>query len=250
MSKYRVIVNRDTGRRAAVVEEETPKFKVLTVHFLDDDSEQQYSSSTIKRYWKKTEEFAEVEDKAGDGTPYKQIMKEILQDEKKATAKKEASKYVDAGKKITKELNKNNSKSLQEMVDVQAKKPKKEKKSKRATFDSTALQEYAIKVLNSLGGDYVQRKQDNGAKDMAQKAFRAGGKMFMHMCYPRYNLYFNTRGVDTDTFVPDAELTGFYSVRYIFNEDTKETRAKIKQLITQAYKAQLAKNNKKGKGDK
>lgn len=245
MSQYQIYEHRETHRQAIILEDNSgTKFKTVLLKFLDDNTEKVFSISTIKRWWKKTEEVykdltqevmeqkkeleievppidpekVEVlgeEEVTGDGTPYGQVLKEILHDEKLAVQKKKVSK------------------------------------GKRPVFDSTSLQEYAIQVLTELGGDYKQRVQDNGSKDMAQKAFRAGGKMFMHMCYPRYNLYFNTRGVDTEKFPPDAELTGFYSVRYIFTEDNKQTRAKIKEIITQAYNAQLNKNNsKKGKGDK
>lgn len=250
MSQYQVYEHRDSKRQAIITEDNSQtKFRTMKLLFLDDMKEKEFSTSTIKRWWKKTENIFEYSEKkdddyvqevmqqkkdlgievppiteveilneeevAGDGTPYKQVITEILQDEQKLAQEKKVSK------------------------------------GKKAVFDSTSLQEYAIQVLTELGGDYKQRVQNNGAKDMAQKAFRVGGKMFMHMCYPRYNLYFNTRGVNTEEFPPDAELTGFYSVRYIFTEDNKQTRDKIKKIITQAYNTQLTKNNsKKGKGDK
>ena len=229
MSQYQIYVHRDNGRQAIITEDNSnTKYKTARLMFLDDKTEKEFSISTIKRWWKKTEETFEYEETAGDGTSYKEVMQEILQDEKKAAKKKE-----------------------QEVQEPKQKKePKKAKKEKRATFDSTALQEYAIQVVQELGGDYKQRVCNNGSKDMAQKVFRAGGKMFMHMSYPRYYLRMDTRGVDTEELVPTSELTGFYSARYEFTEDTKQVRSKIKKILTQAYKAQLAKNNKKGKGDK
>ena len=234
MSQYQIYVHRDNGRQAIITADNSnTKFKTVRLMFLDDKKEKEFSTSTIKRWWKKTEETFEYEETAGDGTSYKQVMKEILQDEKKAVADKKA-------KEATK----------QEVKKVQEPKKEKAKKEKKPVFDSTALQEYAIQVVQELGGDYKQRMQNNGAKDMAQKVFRAGGKMFMHMSYPRYYLRMDTRGVDTEELVPTAELTGFYSARYEFTEDTKQVRSKIKKILTQAYKAQLAKNNKKGKGEK
>ena len=258
MSQYQIYVHRDNGRQAIITEDNSnTKYKTARLMFLDDKTEKEFSISTIKRWWKKTEETFEYEDTtaivmqqkkdlgievppidptqveiveevAGDETSYKEVMQEILQDEKKAAKKKE-----------------------QEVQEPKQKKEsKKAKKEKRVTFDSTALQEYAIQVVQELGGDYKQRVCNNGSKDMAQKVFRAGGKMFMHMSYPRYYLRMDTRGVDTEKLVPTSELTGFYSARYEFTEDTKQVRSKIKKILTQAYKAQLAKNNKKGKGDK
>ena len=231
MSQYQIYVHRDpkVARKAIITEDNSnTKYRTMKLMFLDDMTEKEFSTSTIKRWWKKTEETFEYEETAGDGTSYKEVMQEILQDEKKAAKKKE-----------------------QEVQEPKQKKEsKKAKKEKRATFDSTALQEYAIQVVQELGGDYKQRVCNNGSKDMAQKVFRAGGKMFMHMSYPRYYLRMDTRGVDTEELVPTSELTGFYSARYEFTEDTKQVRSKIKKILTQAYKAQLAKNNKKGKGDK
>lgn len=252
MSQYTVYEHRDNGRQVALLGENS-KYKTVQVKFLDDGKETEYSTSTWKRYWKKTDQTIEYEtddeqvqeimkqkeqlgievppitevevvseETAGDGTPYKQVMQEILQDEKKAAQKKAKDKKQKAEKKVT------------------------VKKEKKPVFDSVALQEYAIEVVQGLGGDYVQRKQDNGAKDMAQKVFRAGGKMFMHMSYPRYELRMDTRGVNTEELVPTSELTGFYSARFVFTEDTKQVRSKIKKILTQAYKSQLAKNNKKG----
>lgn len=230
MSQYQIYVHRDNGRQAIITEDNSnTKYKTARLMFLDDKTEKEFSISTIKRWWKKTEETFEYEETAGDGTSYKEVMQEILQDEKKAVAEKKEQEVQESKQK---------------------KEPKKAKKEKRATFDSTALQEYAIQVVQELGGDYKQRVCNNGSKDMAQKVFRAGGKMFMHMSYPRYYLRMDTRGVDTEELVPTSALTGFYSARYEFTEDTKQVRSKIKKILTQAYKAQLAKNNKKGKGDK
>lgn len=243
MAQYQIYVHRDNGRQAIITADNSnTKFRTVRLMFLDDKTEKEFSTSTIKRWWKKTEETFEYEETAGDGTSYKQVMQEIIQDEKKAVADKqvkEAKKPVEQDPKKTAKVTDKVSKEQ---------KPKKEKKP---AFDSTALQEYAIQVVQGLGGDYKQRVCQNGAKDMAQKVFRAGGKMFMHMSYPRYYLRMDTRGVDTTELVPTSELTGFYSARYEFTEDTKEVRSKIKKILTQAYKAQLAKNNsKKGKGDK
>jgi hypothetical protein len=255
----RRIQNKQNGRIAQITDTYEKGGQIINYEltYEDDGTVTNLSTSTVKRWWKDIEEVD--------------------------TSKQEADKYVEASKKITKELNKNNSKSLQEMVDAQAepttsfkdmveemvaeakqemekapkqKKEKKEKKApktkapKRPTFDSTDLQNYAIQVVADLGGDYVQRRQNNGAKDMAQKVFRAGGKMFMHMSYPKHELRLDTRGVDVETLVPQQTLTGFYSARYTFNEDTQQVRSTIKKILTQAYNAQLAKNNKKGKGDK
>lgn len=95
--KYQNVKN---GQIGTVVEENT-KFKTVTLK-MEDGSTRSYSSSTIKRWWKEVSEEPKMvpmpgtegdwgekhrgnaeEEKAGDGTPYKQVMQEIIADEKK-----------------------------------------------------------------------------------------------------------------------------------------------------------------------
>ena len=67
----------------------------------------------------------------------------------------EAAKYVEAGQKITEELNKGNDQSLEEMVEKQAEKPKKEKKAKEPEeapkVDAVEVRELLTKVNKAAG---------------------------------------------------------------------------------------------------
>ena len=247
----RRIQNKQNGRIAQVTDTYEKGGVVVTYEltYEDDGSTTNLSSSTVKRWWKDvepTEQEAVVE---------------------------EASTYVAASQAITKELNKNNQYSLEEMVENQAQldsvavavevtekevkknetKTRKNGKSKvkKPVFESEALQKYIIDIVEELGGTFVQRTSGNGSKDMNKKVFKAGGKMFASMNYPRHHVFLNVRGVDIEELIPDQKINGFYSARYIFTEDTPEVHSKIKKILTQAYNAQLAKNTtKKGKGEK
>ena len=108
--------HREKGIRGKLIEE-NEKTKTVILE-LEDGKQQPMTTSTLKRWWKKVDEeldendrqlvaeelatlekcesknIPEVlkeENKASDGTPYKQVMQEIIQDEKQAveTAKLE-----------------------------------------------------------------------------------------------------------------------------------------------------------------
>lgn len=67
----------------------------------------------------------------------------------------EAAKYVEAGQKITEELNKGNDQSLEEMAEKQAEKPKKEKKAKEPEeapkVDAVEVRKLLTKVNKAAG---------------------------------------------------------------------------------------------------
>lgn len=67
----------------------------------------------------------------------------------------EAAKYVEAGQKITEELNKGNDQSIEEMVEKQAEKPKKEKKAKEPEeapkVDAVEVRKLLTKVNKAAG---------------------------------------------------------------------------------------------------
>ena len=239
----RRIQNKQNGRIAQVTDTYEKGGVVVTYEltYEDDGSTTNLSSSTVKRWWKdvepaeqdavtlavEVEADTKDEEVASDGTPYSQVMAEILEDEKAAVEKKEVKKNEKKTRK--------NGKS----------------KVKKPVFESEALQKYIIDIVEELGGTFVQRTSGNGSKDMNKKVFKAGGKMFASMNYPRHHVFLNVRGVDMEELVPDQKINGFYSARYIFTEDTPEVHSKIKEILTQAYNAQLEKNTtKKGKGDK
>ena len=95
--KYQNVKNGQIG----TVIENNEKFKTITLE-LEDGSTKVLSTSTVKRWWKVIQE----EDISGDGTPYKQVMKEIIADEKKHVKevmkqKKELGIEVTPIKKVT-----------------------------------------------------------------------------------------------------------------------------------------------------
>lgn len=59
----------------------------------------------------------------------------------------EAAKYVEAGKKITEELNRDNDQSLEEMVEKQAEKPKKKKAEAEEPEEAPAKEEPKVDAV-------------------------------------------------------------------------------------------------------
>ncbi len=109
--------NKKNNRFATVIEE-NPKFNTVLLQFEDDKSTTSITTSTLKRWWKKIEAPEVVEpvmdldnpiteneakelgridgekaleleedEVAGDGTPYKEVMQQIIHDGKVTTAK-------------------------------------------------------------------------------------------------------------------------------------------------------------------
>lgn len=87
--------NKKNGK-IATLESTNEKFKTVVLVF-EDGTTTTISIATLKRWWKAIPEEETTEQES----------------------KQEASKYVEASAAITKELNKNNSKSLAEMVEAQ-----------------------------------------------------------------------------------------------------------------------------------
>lgn len=101
-----VLVHRDSVRDA------------ISLKYEDGNGMATVSSNTLKKGWKKlkdeepavveTSVAADVEqhldeEKAGDGTPYTQVMNEILEDEKKSASKKKAKTTASKPKKAKKD---------------------------------------------------------------------------------------------------------------------------------------------------
>lgn len=213
--------HKENGRIVRLLE--TSDVGTVLVEYEDDGTSTNYSKSTWQRWWKKLEDDvpneAQEEEVCGDGSTYKEVMQDILHDEKVAASKK--------ADKTPKE-----------------KKPRV-KRTTKPTFDSTELQDYCVKLVEELGGSYTIRKLKSG-EEMKSRVFRDSlDHMFAHMHYSKYQLYIDTRGVDTDKLPGDKTLTSFYEVRYYFTTDNKQVRDKIKRILSQAFKAQVSKRTKK-----
>lgn len=123
--KYQNVKNGQIG----TVVDENKKFKTVTLE-MEDGTSRSYSLSTIKRWWKEVPD----EELAGDGTPYKQVLKEIIQDEEKhvkevmkqkkelgikVTPIKEVTVVEENGKKVNKKLKLNEIEDIKKgMLDV------------------------------------------------------------------------------------------------------------------------------------
>lgn len=136
MAKERFInrqAGKNAGRIAYVARRDEEAKTVLLVYEDSADGKEgsKVSYSTLKRWWKKVQDEVEQpveDDTAGDGTPYTEVMNEIINDGK------EAIKQVKA--KETK---------------VSASKPKKEKKEKVPAADYDDCLEKVQAVVDSVG---------------------------------------------------------------------------------------------------
>lgn len=118
------VQHKKTGRVAEVLSQNE---KLVKVHFIKEDVDQDMTVSTFKRWWKQVED----EDVAGDGTPLAEVGKEIAE---QAKQKAEAAKKEDPMEEHVQEVEVKEVKTVKKSVKKTAE--KKEKKP-REKFDVT-----------------------------------------------------------------------------------------------------------------
>ena len=130
----RRIQNKQNGRIAQVTDTYEKDGVVITYEltYEDDGKTTNLSSSTVKRWWK-------------------DINEEPVE---------EADKYVAASQAITKELNKHNSKSLQEMVDAQA---------ESTASDGTSYSQVLSEIIQDEKVAVEKIKKEKEKKDETRK---------------------------------------------------------------------------------
>lgn len=180
--KYR---NKSNGVVAELIEILDIDDKYAKIHLRKEDGKDTLiAQSTFKRWWTPIQEEETIEQKSEKDA--NDISNAIVADFE-AQEQEEASKYVEAGQKITKELNKNNSKSLEQMVEAQAEKPKKKAKAPKKTKEDTRAKQWDDIV--SYLDDYaeityrvsgcVQAVKYNGKALMEIRVKRTGGTLYV-----------------------------------------------------------------------
>lgn len=215
--------NRKNNRVATVVETDD-RAKTTMLQFEDDNTTTVVSNSTLKRWWKPlkdseedtmaTEEAVQEQgvlpenEVAGDGTPLADVGKEIAEQAK------------EKGKK---------------------EKRKKERKPKTPVFDSGELIQYIKEYTTGKGCTMVTRHKKDGS-DMNKVAFKVGGHMLGTLTFSRSNVSVNVRP-NVFSEEPTKKVDSLFGARYIFKEDTTETRELCVSIIDAAYDNQVEKNN-------
>ena len=93
-------MNRKNFRTAVIVHRNTVN-DLISLKYDDGNGTATVSTVTLKKGWKKVDDSAPVqsENVASDGTPYTEVMQEIVQDEKQAAKKAEKKSKKSAEKK-------------------------------------------------------------------------------------------------------------------------------------------------------
>lgn len=218
----RRIQNTKNGR-IALITDEYKKGNVVVNYELtyeDDGTTTNLSTSTVRRWWK------DIEPKEED----------------------EASKYVQASQAITKELNKNNKKSLAEMVEQQANQdavavavelkatPKKEKAQKKPVKKPTNTEsnvpeilEYIDKLATQAGMNYYVREKQPNHRNYKPES---GKVLFtVHVGKASVEMYFKAFQLP-DKVQPQLEvLNGFFNRRLVVSELTDNIKSVINTII-------------------
>lgn len=222
-------INKQNGRIVELLST-NEKFKTVCVKFEDDGTTRDFSSSTWKRWWKELPETDEelvqevmqqkkdlgievpsinpekveiVEEVAGDGTPYSQVLQEIQHDEKLATEKKQTKKNKSSKKAQIKKRVQN-----EEVPDILA-----------------YIDEYA----NTLGMEfYIRDKQPNlinYKKETSKVIF------MLRKTYDKVELFVKSKTLDKKLDKKLEAVNGFYDRKLAIETLNDNTKQLINSII-------------------
>lgn len=210
------------NNRIAVVIEENQKFNTILLQFTDDNSTTSITTSTLKRWWRKieapeaVEPVIEEDEVAGDGTPYKEVMQEIIQDEEVAKSKEKSK-----GK---------------------AKADKKERRRREPEAYAVEAVEYVYKVVKSFGDEIFVP-----ATDIKMRTFKVGGHMYCKFNYSNTSITVAVRGasIPENFTAPNKTVNHLFDSVYQFTSVLTDTdRQLIADILRNARDYRISKNNK------
>lgn len=210
------------NNRIAVVIEENQKFNTILLQFTDDNSTTSITTSTLKRWWRKieapeaVEPVIEEDEVAGDGTSYKEVMQEIIQDEEVANSKEKSK-----GK---------------------AKADKKERRRREPEAYAVEAVEYVYNVVKSFGDEIFVP-----AKDIKMRSFKVGGHIYCKFNYSNTSITVAVRGVSIpENFTaPKKTVNHLFDSLYQFTSALTDTdRQLIADILRNARDYRISKNNK------
>lgn len=210
------------NNRIAVVIEENQKFNTILLQFTDDESTTSITTSTLKRWWRKieapeaVEPVIEEDEVAGDGTPYKEVMQEIIQDEEVAKSKEKSK-----GK---------------------AKADKKERRRREPEAYAVEAVEYVYNVVKTFGDEIFVP-----ATDIKMRTFKVGGHMYCKFNYSNTSITIAVRGasIPENFTAPNKTVNHLFDSLYQFTSAlTDADRQLIADILRNARDYRILKNNK------
>ena len=204
-------VNVRTGVMASLVGTDD-KHKTVQLQF-DDGSIKEYSTSTLKRWWKQAVDQFDVPEEQDTTDTTEETVQEQVEPEKQATPKKKGKKA-----KVSKAVINPNAQ------DIKA---------------------YIYEVVQGLGGELSYPEKAPNVT-----LFKVDGHMFARLNASRKQMTLCLRSVAvTDIAAPTKDINHMFNAGYIFTEAlNKDSKKLIKNLLTASYKYQV--NKKAGKEDK
>lgn len=186
----------------------------------DEDEEDEDPEEDAEDDTEEDPEEVEDDDLAGDGTPLKEVGKEIAaQAKKKAEAAKKAS----------------------------TDKPKKQAKKKaEANPAIIEMMEYVESVVKEQGGEIYKPESQAGTR-----AFKVGGHMYARMLSTRSAVTLTCRAVVADDIAePTKRINHMFANLYSYESMSAEDKKLVKKLLQASFKYQEEKNSSSGKKTK
>lgn len=198
--------NKRNGQIIEVVSEVDAKTKTVLIRNVETGKEQNVTTATIKRWYKKLEdqEPAEAQEMTEDAP---------------VVADQEPAEEAPAEEVKTE------------------KKERKPRQKKEMTEDAKALHEYVLKTCEDLGGIVFVP-----AKDMKFRGLKAGKHMFVKYSWGNGAIVLQVRATALGLSEPKHPCNHTFNDKYKFTEDTPEVRAEIFDIMKKAYDWQVCKN--------
>lgn len=210
--------------KVAELIETNDKSKMVTLQYEEDGTYTSATFSTFQRWWKKIDEDQPVEtvieevqtsveeDTASDGTPYTEVMNEILQDEKKAVK--------------------------------QAKRQKKNsvsRKKKEICPEVTSIMDFVLSTAKAKGWEIYDIGQKSGTSVQA-KSLKVDGHMFCLVRFSAGSVKIACREKAVQEVAqPDKTVNHMFDAIYVFEELTTANKTLIKDLMMASAAYQKAK---------
>lgn len=198
--------NKRNGQIIEVVSEVDAKTKTVMIRNVETGKEQNVTTATIKRWYKKLEDQEPAE--AQEMTEAAPIV-----------ADQEPAEEAPAEEVKTE------------------KKERKPRQKKEMTEDAKALHEYVLKTCEDLGGIVFVP-----AKDMKFRGLKAGKHMFVKYSWGNDAVVLQVRAEAIGLDAPKNPANHTFNDKYKFTEDTPEARAEIFDIMKKAHDWQVCKN--------
>ena len=116
-------------------------------------------------------------------------------------------------------------------------KERKVRQKKEMAEDIKALHEYVLNTCEQLGGVVFVP-----AKEMKFRGLKAGKHMFVKYHWTNNSVILQVRAEALGLDAPKNPVNHTFNDKYIFREDTEETRAEVFRIMKMAYDWQVCRN--------